>query len=72
MKLKVFRLFILFRFKETLSSDDASNPAKIEASFKKFCKDLKTKENRFCYFLGGTADAATGKLIIETYMVPGG
>lgn len=52
----------LERFKETLSSDEASNPAKIEDSFKKFCKDLKTKENRFCYFLGGTADAATGIL----------
>eukprot|EP00088_Acartia_fossae_P067811 TRINITY_DN8500_c0_g1_i1.p1 TRINITY_DN8500_c0_g1~~TRINITY_DN8500_c0_g1_i1.p1 ORF type:complete len:176 (+),score=54.13 TRINITY_DN8500_c0_g1_i1:60-587(+) len=53
---------VLERFKATLSSEDSSNQGKIEKSFKKFCKDLKTKENRFCYFLGGTADAATGIL----------
>jgi len=53
---------VLERFKETLSSDEASNPAKIETSFRKFCKPLKMKENRFCYFLGGTEDAATGSL----------
>merc|ERR1712012_534863 len=46
----------------TLSKDDKSNKDAIEKQFKKFCKDLKLKENRFCYFLGGTADAATGIL----------
>jgi len=51
---------VLTRFKETLSSDEASNQGKIEEAFRKYCKGLKTKENRFCYFLGGTADAATG------------
>ena len=51
---------IFFRFKETLTSEESSNPAKIEDSFRKFCKPLKMKENRFCYFLGGTKDAATG------------
>merc|ERR1711890_41342 len=35
---------------------------KIESAFKVFCKDLKLRENRFCYYLGGTADAATGIL----------
>lgn len=53
---------VMERFRATLSSDDSSKPAKIESAFKKFCKDLKTKENRFCYYLGGTADAATGIL----------
>jgi len=47
---------------DTLSKDEKSNKDAIEKQFKKYCKDLKLKENRFCYFLGGTADAATGIL----------
>ncbi len=50
----------MFRFRETLSGEEASKQDKIEAKFKKFCKDVKSKENRFCYYLGGTEDAATG------------
>ena len=84
------------RFRATLPKEDEANPTKIEAAFKKFCKPLKLKENRyeelvsledsillktiqcrfktnlnfcqvvlyfrFCYYLGGTADAATGNL----------
>ena len=53
---------MLTRFADTLSKDDKSNPKAIETEFKKFCKNLKLRENRFCYFLGGTADAATGIL----------
>lgn len=53
---------VLKRFTETLAKDRKSVPASIEADFKDFCKDLKLKENRFCYYLGGTADAATGIL----------
>lgn len=53
---------IITRFSETLSKDAKSNPKEIESEFKKFCKDLKLKENRFCYYLGGTEDAATGIL----------
>jgi hypothetical protein len=52
----------MYRFRDTLSSEEAAVPAKIDGKFRKFCKDLKGKENRFCYFLGGTADAATGIL----------
>ena len=44
-----------------MSADESGVPAKIEGKFRKFCKDLKGKENRFCYFLGGTDDAATGE-----------
>merc|ERR1712133_63677 len=50
------------RFQDVLPKEDASDPKKIETSFKSFCKDLKHKENRFCYYLGGTSDAATGIL----------
>jgi len=53
---------VLDRFRATLPKEDEANQAKIEAAFKKFCKPLKLKENRFCYYLGGTADAATGNL----------
>jgi len=53
---------VIERFSNTLSAEDKAKPAKIEAAFKEFCKDLKSKENRFCYFIGGTADAATGIL----------
>ena len=52
----------LERFSGTLTKDQLTKPAVIEKEFKSFCKDLKSKENRFCYFLGGTADAATGIL----------
>ena len=53
---------VLDRFKATLSKEQASNQKAIEKEFVNFCKDLKLKENRFCYFLGGTKDAATGIL----------
>merc|ERR1711971_312103 len=53
---------VMKKFQATLPKEDASVPAKIETAFKAFCKDLKLKENRFCYYLGGTADAATGIL----------
>jgi len=53
---------VLKKFQASLAKEDSSDPKKIEKSFKTFCSDLKLKENRFCYYLGGTADAATGIL----------
>ena len=53
---------VLDRFKNSLNKDEISKPNVIENKFKEFCEDLKLKENRFCYYLGGTADAATGIL----------
>merc|ERR1719336_3352683 len=53
---------VIDRFRKTLAKDQEGDPKAIEKEFKSFCKDLKSKENRFCYFLGGTADAATGIL----------
>ena len=35
------------KFQTSLPKEDASDPKKIETAFKKFCKDLKLKENRF-------------------------
>merc|ERR1712045_985653 len=53
---------MLERFRKTLTKEQEGSPKEIEKEFVKFCKPLKTKENRLCYFLGGTADAATGIL----------
>jgi len=53
---------VLNQFAATLSKTDRSNHITIEKQFKKYCKGLKSKENRFCYYLGGTSDAATSTL----------
>ncbi|KAJ0177018.1 hypothetical protein K1T71_007027 [Dendrolimus kikuchii] len=50
------------KFATTLSDDVKKDPKKIEAEFKKFCKGTKNKENRFCYYLGGLEESATGIL----------
>ncbi|XP_046959777.1 mesencephalic astrocyte-derived neurotrophic factor homolog [Vanessa cardui] len=50
------------KFAATLSDDVKSDPKRIEAEFKKFCKGSKNKENRFCYYLGGLEESATGIL----------
>jgi len=34
----------------------------INKHIRAYCKTAKDKENRFCYYIGGTADAATGLL----------
>jgi len=54
---------VMDKFRATLTKDQESDPQKINVAFKKYCKNLKTKENRFCYYLGGTDDAATGSLL---------
>ncbi|XP_015174139.1 PREDICTED: mesencephalic astrocyte-derived neurotrophic factor homolog [Polistes dominula] len=50
------------KFAETLTSDVKSDYKKIESQFKEFCKTTKSKENRFCYYLGGLEESATGIL----------
>ncbi|VEN43950.1 unnamed protein product [Callosobruchus maculatus] len=52
----------LDKFSATLSDDVRKDPKKIEEQFKKFCKGLKNKEHRFCYYLGGLEESATGIL----------
>lgn len=53
---------VLTKFKDTLEKAEQTNKESIEFRFKEYCKNLKLKENRFCYYLGGTEDAATGIL----------
>ncbi|KZC10087.1 PREDICTED: mesencephalic astrocyte-derived neurotrophic factor homolog [Dufourea novaeangliae] len=50
------------KFVKTLSDDVKKDTKKIEAAFKEFCKGTKSKENRFCYYLGGLEESATGIL----------
>lgn len=53
---------VVEKFANTLTPDVRSDTKKIEAEFRKFCKTSKNKENRFCYYLGGLEDSATGIL----------
>ena len=41
---------VLDRFCASLSKEEPTDVESIETSFKKFCKPLKRKENRFCYY----------------------
>lgn len=50
------------KFAATLSDSIKKDPKLIEAEFKKFCKGAKNKEHRFCYYLGGLEESATGIL----------
>ncbi|XP_061584311.1 mesencephalic astrocyte-derived neurotrophic factor [Cololabis saira] len=54
----------LGKFYQTLKDDNNFKPADIEKALERSCKDAKGKENRFCYYIGGTSDAAT-KIINE-------
>jgi len=49
----------LGKFVDTLSDKDKELPATIEDKFRKYCKDAKGKDNRFCYYVGGLEESAT-------------
>jgi len=54
---------VVERFAATLTDEKKSLQSSIEDEFRKFCKTVKdTKEERFCYYLGGKEDSATGIL----------
>ncbi|KAJ1524851.1 hypothetical protein ONE63_009718 [Megalurothrips usitatus] len=53
---------VVEKFGNSLSADIRKDPKKIEDEFRKFCKGSKSKENRFCYYLGGLDESATGIL----------
>lgn len=65
----------LGKFYESLKETDVKfNSADIETALIKSCKDARSKDNRFCYYIGATSDAAT-KIINEvskplSYHVP--
>lgn len=49
-------------FVSSLSEEVKKDTKRIEEEFKTFCKKAKNKEQRFCYYLGGVEDSATGIL----------
>ncbi|XP_050071281.1 mesencephalic astrocyte-derived neurotrophic factor homolog [Anopheles maculipalpis] len=49
-------------FVDTLSDETKKDTKRIEDEFRGFCKKAKNKEQRFCYYLGGVEDSATGIL----------
>ncbi|KAJ3602982.1 hypothetical protein NHX12_030726 [Muraenolepis orangiensis] len=51
-------------YQSLLDNNVKFNSADIEKALVKQCKEAKSKENRFCYYIGGTSDAAT-KIINE-------
>ncbi|KAM0734377.1 Mesencephalic astrocyte-derived neurotrophic factor-like protein [Formica fusca] len=53
---------VVDKFSQTLTEDIKSDPKKIETKFREYCKGTKSKENRFCYYLGGLEESATGIL----------
>lgn len=49
--------------KKNLNDDCRKSETAIEDAFKKFCSNMKDiKEIRFCYYVGGSVDSATGML----------
>lgn len=50
----------LTKFDKTLSDADRKDVSIVTEKFRKACRKVKGKENRFCYYVGGTDDAATG------------
>jgi len=48
----------LGKFVETLTDKD-KQPDTIENKFRKYCKESKGKDNRFCYYVGGLEESAT-------------
>nr|XP_038937505.1 mesencephalic astrocyte-derived neurotrophic factor isoform X2 [Rattus norvegicus]XP_038937506.1 mesencephalic astrocyte-derived neurotrophic factor isoform X2 [Rattus norvegicus]XP_038937507.1 mesencephalic astrocyte-derived neurotrophic factor isoform X2 [Rattus norvegicus] len=55
----------LGRFYQDLKDRDVTfSPATIEEELIKFCREARGKENRLCYYIGATDDAAT-KIINE-------
>jgi hypothetical protein len=49
----------LGKFEKTLTEADRKDQDKLTTKLKKACNAAKNKENRFCYYVGGTKDAAT-------------
>eukprot|EP00794_Sanderia_malayensis_P006359 gene6359-7087_t len=49
----------LKKFEDTLTDKDRKDNNAVTKKLKKACKKAKNKENRFCYYVGGTEDAAT-------------
>ncbi|XP_060571298.1 mesencephalic astrocyte-derived neurotrophic factor homolog [Ruditapes philippinarum] len=58
---------VLEKFEQEYPGIKDKKEAEIESTFKKFCKTLKnSKEDRFCYYIGGSDTSATNILKMMT------
>lgn len=55
-------LKFMTKFIDSLDDDTKSSPLTIEKAFRKACKSSKKDDNRFCYYIGGLEESATGIL----------
>jgi len=53
---------VMDKFAATLTNNEKKDPKMIEEKFRQYCKKAKGKDQRFCYYLGGVEDSATGIL----------
>nr|CAG4638779.1 EOG090X0F26 [Cyclestheria hislopi] len=53
---------VVEKFSAELSPADLKDTKVIEDKFRKYCKATKGKDHRFCYYLGGLEESATGIL----------
>ncbi|NP_001161504.1 ARMET-like protein precursor [Saccoglossus kowalevskii] len=53
---------VLTDFEKKLTDEDRKDSSFIDTKLRNHCKNLKNQDNRFCYYIGATADAATGIL----------
>lgn len=49
----------LGKFKKTLEAEGVEKEPQIKAKLQEVCRTAVGKENKFCYYIGGTDDAAT-------------
>ncbi|ESN99926.1 hypothetical protein HELRODRAFT_176222 [Helobdella robusta] len=52
----------LTKFINSLDESTKSDHKKVEEAFRKSCKKSKNDDNRFCYYVGGLEESATGML----------
>lgn len=62
LSLSLVCVSVVTKFSATLDEATRKDPKQIETQFKEFCKATKGKDNRFCYYLGGLEESATGIL----------
>ncbi|XP_072026643.1 mesencephalic astrocyte-derived neurotrophic factor homolog [Amphiura filiformis] len=53
---------VVEKIEKMVDEKDRKSEENIENIIRKFCKKALNKEERFCYYIGGTADAATRTL----------
>ncbi|XP_052778979.1 mesencephalic astrocyte-derived neurotrophic factor homolog [Mya arenaria] len=55
---------VLRKFEQKYPDVKEKAPGEIETLFKKFCKTVKDRDERFCYYIGGAETSATNILKI--------